>query len=144
MNNIETLYNSIIDEYQKIVTEYVVIDDNNLSQEMVRLPAIHAFFGELLAFSKERLDTITNFYETLDSSLKGAIYNETQKKVTAAHADASVNSNPQIARSKNDIVQAAHRYTLARNLLSSLEVKKDMIVQLSANKRAEAKLFEQN
>jgi len=34
----------------------------------------------------------------------------------------------------------AHRYHLAKNIINSLDHQKDMLVQISANKRAETKL----
>ena len=43
---------------------------------------------------------------------------------------------------REELLEAQHRYNLARNMLTSLDHQKDMLVQMSANKRAEMKLHE--
>jgi len=39
------------------------------------------------------------------------------------------------------VLNAQHRYNLAKNIVTSLDHQKDMLVQMSANKRAEIKMI---
>jgi len=43
---------------------------------------------------------------------------------------------------RDEVLEAEHKYNLARNITTSLDHQKDMLVQMSANKRAEVRLHE--
>jgi len=63
------------------------------------------------------------------------------KKATAKDLDDFVMSEPEFALYTKKVNDAQFKYTLLKGLVSSLEHKKDMLVQLSSNRRAETNLY---
>ena len=49
---------------------------------------------------------------------------------------------PELVELREGVVDADTKYNLSRNIVSALDHQKDLLVQLSANKRAEMKLHE--
>ena len=65
-------------------------------------------------------------------------------KVTQGSLNSYVLSVPELVNTRQKLVNADSRYTLAKSLINALDHQKDCLVQISANKRAEAKLFSTN
>ena len=65
------------------------------------------------------------------------------QKATDRALDAYLKTQPELQTLQRGIMSKAHKYNLCKNIVSSLDHQKDIIIQLSANKRAEAKLIEQ-
>jgi len=64
------------------------------------------------------------------------------QKATDRALDAYVKTVDLLREEQGTVEVATHKYHLAKNIVSSLEHQKDMLVQISANKRAEVKLHE--
>ena len=69
---------------------------------------------------------------------------EEGKKATDRALDSYVVTRPSVAQANLVHQEASHKYYLAKNILNSLDHQKDMLVQISANKRAESKLIGDN
>ena len=67
--------------------------------------------------------------------------NSSTTKQTAKDLDDFVMSEPEFALYTKKVNDAQFKYTLLKGLVSSLEHKKDMLVQLSSNRRAETNLY---
>jgi hypothetical protein len=62
------------------------------------------------------------------------------KKATEVSLNGYINTVPEIIELRKKSFEVQHKYNLAKNLITSLEHQKDMLVQMSANRRAEAKM----
>ena len=67
--------------------------------------------------------------------------NSPLKKLTAKDLDDIVESTSEYAVYTKSVTDASFQYTLLKGLVSALEHKKDMLVQLSSNRRAETNLY---
>ena len=65
----------------------------------------------------------------------------TVAKQTAKDLDDFVESTSEYAVYTEKVNEASFKYTLLKGLVSSLDHKKDMLVQLSSNRRAETNLY---
>jgi len=63
------------------------------------------------------------------------------KKLTAKDLDDIVESTPDFTVYTKSVNDASFKYTLLKGLVSALDHKKDMLVQLSSNRRAETNLY---
>jgi adenine C2-methylase RlmN of 23S rRNA A2503 and tRNA A37 len=75
------------------------------------------------------------------ASLRREAKNNTVKKLTAKDLDDIVFSNEDIREKQKKLNDATFKYELLKGLVRSLEQKKDMLQQVSANKREEIKLY---
>ena len=69
---------------------------------------------------------------------------EQGKKATDRALDSYVVTCASVAQAHLTHQEASHKYHLAKNILNSMDHQKDMLVQISANKRAESKLIGDN
>ena len=94
------------------------------------------------------MQDIINTYDSLDSEYLQAKKREVRReelvqsgqKVTERALDGYVKTVPEVITQQTTVLECQHRYNLSKNILNSLDHQKDMLVQMSANKRAEAKL----
>ena len=116
MINIKEIYDNIEDSYMEITKKYIAISEHNFQEAMGNHPSTFAFFAGVMAYAKKTTD------RALDAYLK---------------------IQPELQTLRQGITSKAHKFNLCKNIVSSLDHQKDIIIQLSANKRAEAKLIEQ-
>lgn len=64
------------------------------------------------------------------------------EKSTQGGLNSYILTVPKLISMRKDSVDADRSYNLAKNIVSSLDHQKDLLIQLSANKRAEIKLHE--
>ena len=61
--------------------------------------------------------------------------------MTESHLNSYVLVVPDLIEMREGLLEAQQKYNLAKNIINSMDHQKDMLVQLSANKRAEVKLI---
>ena len=147
MNDIEKTYLHLEDTYLDITNNYLKIDDSNVEKALMQHTGIYAFFGAVLAYAKRELDRSSNDKEREEATVREARRGELVeegKKATDRALDAYVKTVPSVQEKEDKYEACAHRYHLARNIIHSLDHQKDMLVQISANKRAEIKLVGEN
>ena len=90
--------------------------------------------------SKSILDDAMDSFEQYKSGAR----NEKRKevKLTAVAGEDFINSLPSTVSLNKNIQRKQESYGYAKGICSSLEMKKDMLVQLSANGRMESKLYQ--
>jgi hypothetical protein len=99
-----------------------------------------------MAYAKKELDRANLIHETREAELREERREEMKQsgqKTTDRALDAYLKTQPELQTLQRGIVAKAHKFNLCKNIVSSLDHQKDIIIQLSANKRAEAKLIEQ-
>ena len=143
MSEISTIYDTIEDKYIDITKSYLEISDHNMDRALERHTGVFAFFGAVLAHAKRQLDRKEielEFFMSQSMEKRRQELSERGTKVTESALNNYIKSVPMIKEKKEEVSVAQHKYNLAKNIVSSLDHQKDMLVQMSANKRAEAKM----
>ena len=143
MNDIEKTYFHLEDTYLDIVKQYLKINENNIEGALFQHTGIYAFFGAVLAYAKREMDRAATARDQEEAKVREAqrasLVSE-GKKATDRALDAYVKTVTTVATHETSCEKTSHLYYLAKNVMNSLDHQKDMLVQISANKRAEAKL----
>jgi len=146
-NEIKELYNTFTDEYLTISKKYLQIHDSDIESTLMNHSAIYAYFAALLSYAKKVRDDVTIKLDKDEADIMAARRLKLESvgtKVTQGSLNSYVLSVPELVTTRQKLVNADSRYTLAKSLINALDHQKDCLVQISANKRAEAKLFSTN
>ena len=146
MISIKDVYSNIEDSYMDITKKYIAISEHNFQEAMANHPSTFAFFAGVMAYAKKEVDRANLLFETREAEIREARREELLQKgqnATDRVLDAYLKTQPELQTLQKGISSKAHKYNLSKNIVSSLDHQKDIIIQLSANKRAEAKLIEQ-
>ena len=146
MINIKDVYDNIEDSYMDITKKYIAGSEHNFQEAMGNHPSTFAFFAGVMAYAKKELDRANLIHETREAELREERREEMKQsgqKTTDRALDAYLKTQPELQTLQRGIAAKAHKFNLCKNIVSSLDHQKDIIIQLSANKRAEAKLIEQ-
>ena len=146
-NEIKELYNTFADEYLTISKKYLQINDSDIETTLMNHSAIYAYFAALLSYAKKVRDEASIKLDKDESDTMAArrLSQESGgQKVTQGALNSYVLSVPELVSIRQELVDADSKYTLAKSLINALDHQKDCLVQISANKRAEAKLFSTN
>lgn len=145
MSDIQTTYNSLPAEYLNLAKNYLTVDEDSMDLAIKRHPSVFAFFGSVLSYAKRESDKLSTMLEMLEAKhmeLRRAELTGQGTKATQGALQAYVLTITELIVLREELTEAQHKYNLARNMLTSLDHQKDMLVQMSANKRAEMKLHE--
>jgi hypothetical protein len=146
-NEIKELYDTFTDEYLTISKKYLQIHDSDIESTLMNHSAIYAYFAALLSYAKKVRDDVTIKLDKDEADIMAARRLKLESvgtKVTQGSLNSYVLSVPELVTTRQKLVNADSRYTLAKSLINALDHQKDCLVQISANKRAEAKLFSTN
>jgi hypothetical protein len=144
MSDIIETYEKLSEHYLPLVKKYVEIDETEVNKTMLEHSALYAFFGAVLAYAKkvqDMLSTKLDMSEAKHKELRRVELTGKGQKVTESHLNTYVLVVPELIDMRAEVIEAQQKYNLAKNILSSMDHQKDMLVQLSANKRAEVKLI---
>jgi len=144
MSDIIETYDKLSDQYLPLVKKYVEIDENDIDKTMSEHSALFAFFGAVLAYAKRVQDSTStklDMNEAKHKELRRIELFEKAQKITESHLNSFVLVVPELIELREELLDAQQKYNLAKNILSSMDHQKDMLVQLSANRRAEVKLI---
>lgn len=130
--------------YRKLIAEISTINPGNVDDHLATLPAIYGYYAGLLAEAKEEMETINLNIEQVEAEVrrKTRMALKTQgSKITEKILDAETYVDQSYVFLKADLIRATTKFNLVRNILTTLEYKKDMLIQLSVNARQEKKMF---
>ena len=142
MNKAIDLLNALEDltweNYVDIADAATQFDKHDIDIEMAKQASKYSYFQGLLSVSKKRLDDAN-----LELTKYTAQSRKDQKSSTTAKQTAKdlVESSDEFRVYTERVNEASFKYTLLKGLVSALEHKKDMLVQLSSNRRAETNLY---
>ena len=108
---------------------------------MTRQAAIYSYYHGLMSFAKKRVGDMQTDMTRFASELRKTVKEESTGKMTAKDLDDAVLSHPSYFDKMNEVNEMNFRFELLRGLVRALEQKKDMLQQVSANRREEAKLY---
>ena len=144
MNDIHETYNRLEETYLDITKQYLQVSESTIDQRLFQHTGIYAFFGAVLAHAKQKMDEASNNLDREEATtreFRRSELLEEGKKATDRALDGYVKTVPSVQQSQTKQRECAHSYHLAKNIINSLDHQKDMLVQISANKRAESKLI---
>ena len=124
--------------YQETVEALSRIDRNHIEDELEHFPAYYSYYYGLMVRAKKNLDSANISLESYRSVLKTEIRKGGKKTVDALNDE--VNAMNEVVDLYNLVSKNEEIYGLMKGICSTLDHKKDMLVQLSANKRQEIKL----
>jgi len=143
MNDIQKTYEHLEDTYLDIVKRYLNVSETNVDTALYQHTGVFAFFGAVLAYAKREMDRAGSARDREEASVREARRAEMVsegKRATDRALDAYVITVSTVRDKQDKFETSSHKYHLAKNILNSLDHQKDMLVQISANKRAETKL----
>ena len=139
---LEVLEDLTWENYVDVADAATQFDKNEIDNEMARQASVYSYYQGLLSISKKALDDanleLTKFTAQTRKDQKMSSF---PKKLTAKDLDDIVESTPEFSVHTKSVTDASFKYTLLKGLVSALEHKKDMLVQLSSNRRAETNLY---
>lgn len=131
------------DAYQYIVSiiSKVARDPNAAADQLSNISSQYAYYYGIMIRAKRFLDDAEEALENFKASAR------TEKrsdgvKLTAVAAEDYVNSLELTGDLNSKVRHLKESYGYAKGLCNTLEMKKDMLIQLSANSRQESKLFQ--
>ena len=138
---LEALEDLTWENYVDIADGVTQFNKHEIDDALARQASVYSYYQGLLSVAKKRLDDanldLTKFTAQTRKDQKAS----TAAKQTAKDLDDFVESSSEFAVYTSKVNDASFKYTLLKGLVSSLEHKKDMLVQLSSNRRAETNLY---
>jgi len=133
--------NNPLEELCKAGEEVVKINKHQLNEEMESHAAVYTYFHGLMALAKTDLDLAHFEHEQFEARERTNTINSSRVKLTVTALDSVVKSNPNYPTYIKKVIFAEKKYIMLKGLVNGLAQKKDLLVQLSSNNRAETKLY---
>jgi len=130
-----------LEMYMAICDIMTKIDKYQLEDELKRQSSIYAWYSGAMIIAKQRMDQLEITIEQKSAQVRLAAVDTSDKKITDKNLEAIVTADPEISGMKQDYNNLTTRYSLLKSLVTALDHKKDMLIQLSSNQRAETKLY---
>ena len=115
----------------------------NIQDDLTNLASLYSFYHSKMMEYKEGYDQAKRNLDSL-SAIKYLTYRHSYedegKKFTEKVLESLVTSDDEVIRARTHLDDKYNEYYLYRGVVESLSVKKDALVQLSANNRAEIQL----
>lgn len=127
--------------FKDISDAVVKFDPNSIDNEMVRQASIYSYYHGMMVVAKKFANDKETDLTRLMAKLRSGYKNSTTAKLTAKDLDDLVMADDSYNLAQNEVHEAIMKYELLKGLVRSLEQKKDMLQQVSANRREETKLY---
>lgn len=128
--------------YVTIVDDIMSIDRTTLDDELENHARIYSYYCGLYEHSKKELEQESNNVVYRQGQIKQEITDAyTGKRLTALVMDTQLESNEELLLIQNELKEKSYKLGLLKSIMISLASKKDMLVQLSANLRAEKNIY---
>jgi len=132
-----------METYNEVCKGITKINITNMDEELSRHASNYAYYSSMQDLCKKRLDdaqlelTIYSSQTRKDRKSESA----SQGKPTAKDLDDHVCSQEDFRRLSLEVNELTLKYNMLRSLVQALSHKKDLLVQLSANMRAEKNIY---
>jgi hypothetical protein len=145
MNDLELDLEGITEEnYPGIVREITNINSRNIDDELERQASLYSWYYGLLASCKSKVRKSEADLEIFESLTRNDEYNrrtEEGQKITEKIMEAYVKSRPEYRELLETKMNLEVKYDLLRGVVTSLSHKKDTLIQMSSNARAEKNIY---
>ena len=133
-----------MDTYNEICQKVTWIERSNMDEELSRHASHYSYYSAMQDQCKKNLDD-GNLELTMYMAQTRKLRTEESvgltKKPTAKDLDDYVLSQDEYRRLSMQVNELTLKYNMLRSLVQSLGQKKDLLVQLSANMRAEKNIY---
>ena len=133
-----------VGSFKDLSSDLCHIDKDMVDKELVNHPTVYTYYSGMLVKVKYLVDKLTSDFEIFCSQISNEemLANKNSGgKATAKYLEDFVRSHPSYQKMRTEVLALEEVYGYIKALCVGLEHKKDMIVQLSANKRSETKLY---
>lgn len=127
------LYITISDSLLNINKEY-------LDNEILGHSTMYSSYSGLSEIANRNCKGLANDIEAYEATLKTSARNTLSKTTVAAIQD-YVSTDTTLQEMKKDLEEKTYKYGLLKSLITSMQHRKDLIIQLSSNRRAETKMI---
>ena len=128
------------DNFVEVSKEVTKINPHNIQGELLQQAMVYSAYSGLQAKAKKRLDKARTELEIYEATSRKDKKETAVGKMTAQSLEDYVKASPDYRNHATAVRDARERYDYLASILNSLAHKKDMLVQLSANNRAEINL----
>jgi len=129
------------DNYKDISDALIKFDGSNLDEEMQRQASLYSYYHGLMIAAKKMVNDLDADLTRLSAKLRSGYKMSSTTKLTAKDLDDLVLADDSFVVAQKEVNEATFKYELLKGLVKALEQKKDMLQQVSANKREEIKLY---
>ena len=135
--------NITLETYEDTVKEMgqVARDPNEVADQLREISALYGYYYGIMIKAKRLLDNAEDALENYKASARTDKRSD-GVKLTAIAAEDYVQSLELTGELNKEVLRLKEGYGYAKGICSTLEMKKDMLVQLSANSRQESKLYQ--
>lgn len=133
-----------LESFNKLSNLLCHIDKDMVEKELASHPTIYTYYHGMLVKIKYIVDKLSSDFEIFCSQTSNEEMMSSKNsgnKATAKYLEDFVKSHPSYQKMRTEVLALEEVYGYIKALCVGLEHKKDMIVQLSANKRSETKLY---
>lgn len=138
---LEALEDLTWENYVEVSEALTSVNKLELDSELSKQATIYSYYQGLLSLAKQDVERknllLTNYASTTRKDRKES----SSTKQTAKDLDDFVESSEEYKELSINLIDAQFKYSLLKGLVSALEQKKDMIIQISSNRRAETNLY---
>ena len=138
---IATLDDFTWENYKDISDALVKFDEFSIDNEMLRQASIYSYYYGLMGAAKKQVNDLDADIARLSAKLRSGYKHSATGKLTAKDLDDLVFADDSYQMALTEVNDATFKYELLKGLVRALEQKKDMLQQVSANKREETKLY---
>ena len=138
---IESLEDFTWENYKDISDALVTFNDYEVENEMFRQASIYSYYYGLMSMAKKMMNERSLQLTRFASQHRMEAKQQTMKKLTAKDLDDLVFANDEHSSRQTALDESTFKYEMLKGLVRALEQKKDMLQQVSANKREETKLY---
>jgi len=140
----EVVDNLDMETYNEICQRITQIDRSNMDVELSRHASHYSYYSAMQDLCKRKLDDGNldlTMYMAQTRKLRTEECVGLAKKPTAKDLDDYVISQDEHRRLAQQVNELTLKYNMLRSLVQALGQKKDLLVQLSANMRAEKNIY---
>ena len=130
-----------LDDVFELSKEFLDVNPDDLESALVSQSRLYFLFNVAYVKSKKEYEKALAEFGRVSFQIREEAEKNVTKKLTEKYIESYVNSSEKIIEAKNKISELESQLELVKGLLKALEQRRDMIVQLSSNKRAETKLI---
>lgn len=134
------------EDYVKLSNKITSIDQSNINNELEIHSAIYSYYAGILHKIKRELDLQQCTLDKLGADIRSTFFAQYKvlngAKPTEKIIESEVIRNSDVQNLKKVIIDLEYKYNLFKGLSYGLEHRKDCLIQLSSNKRAEIKLYD--
>jgi len=132
------------EKFEEICNKVLAINKDLIDDEMSLHSISYSYYQGLYIKLKHQYERNLNEFESTCSLLRNQelLRNKSSgSKATVAYLDNYIKALPEYIEGKNNLIDIEEKLGYLQTISRSMEHKKDMLVQISANRRSESKLY---